>query len=119
MMSLTSLKPKLLLDEGVSKRHKFPRLNSRYDIKHIAADLRKDGSLDATVYSIAVSQKRLVVTLNVKDFIQFANKSKNSGIIGISPNLTTEQIDKKLTSLLSKSKPSDLYGKFIYISGEI
>lgn len=112
-------KHKLLLDEGLPVKTFFPRLNSRFDLKHLTTDFKKSGIKDPQVYKLAVKEKRLVVTFNDKDFREFADKSKMSGVIGISANLPIEQIDKKLVSLLNKSKPSDLYGKFTYIHREV
>jgi hypothetical protein len=46
-------KHKLLLDEGLFKRQSFPRINSRYNLKHIEHDLHKGGVSDNEVYEIA------------------------------------------------------------------
>ena len=62
--------------------------------------------------------ERLLIVFNVRDFQMLSGKSKKTGIIGISQNLSATQIDKKLASLLLKSEPSDLYRKFTYISGK-
>jgi predicted nuclease of predicted toxin-antitoxin system len=113
-----TFKPKLLLDENFPIRVYFPILNSRYDVKHISEDLHKDGIKDPEVYELAKQQKRLVVTYNNKDFRPFADMSQESGIIGISQNLTFSQIDTKLAALLKKNSSKNLYGAFHYISGE-
>jgi predicted nuclease of predicted toxin-antitoxin system len=111
-------KHKLLLDENFRPRTRFPKLNELYDVKHIADDLRKGGLRDREVYEVARSQKRLVITYNDKDFRPFADKSTESGIIGVSPNLTLAQIDTKLVAFLKKANQKSLYGAFHYISGE-
>lgn len=113
------LKHKILLDEGFYLRTDLPHLNSRFDVKHIAADLKEAGLPDIQVYQLAIKQKRLLVTYNAKDFKKLAPNSKNTGIIAVSPNLLVGQIDKKLTALLIKSKPKDLFGKFTTITGEL
>lgn len=109
---------KLLLDEGLPSRTKPPRVNSRHDIRHIKEDLGQGGISDEKVYQEAVRTKRLLIVFNIKHFKDLAGESKNSGIIGVSQKLPTEQIDKKLNALLSKSKAGKLYGRFTYISGE-
>lgn len=109
---------RLLLDEGFPLKNFFPRLNSRFNVKHIVTDFRQSGIEDNRVYNLAVKEKRLVVTFNDKHFKEFAPKNKNSGIIGVSTNLSNDQIDKKLTARLITSKSKDLYGKFTFISGE-
>ncbi len=112
------VKFKLLLDENFPSRLKFPRLNHRFDLKHLVVDFRKSGVTDPQVYRFACQQKRIIITFNDRDFRKMAEKSTLAGIIGVSKNLTNQHIDKKINSLLLKSFENDLYGKFIYISGE-
>ena len=107
---------KLLLDENLPPRQSFRRLNSRFLIKHIVHDYQIPGALDLDVYKLAVKEHRLIITFNDKDFRNLAGKSKFAGIIGVSNNLSYEQIDVKLTSLLTRSTHGQLFGKFTYIS---
>jgi len=107
---------KLLLDENFFTRNYFPILNSRHDVKHIVSDLKMSGISDDEVYQVGVKQKRLIVTFNRKDFEPMAVKSKETGIVAVSTNLSDEQIDKKMTSLLSKRTAGNLYGKFYYLT---
>src|SRR5437773_5161839 len=109
-------KHKLLLDEGFVLRLRLPILNSRFDVKNINADLGHEGLSDGKVYELAAKLNRLVITFNDKDFRKFAAKSKNTGIIGVSANLASDQIDKKITALLMKSRKRELFGKFTYLS---
>src|SRR5437588_10800656 len=95
-------KHKLLLDENFSSRLKFPRLNGLFDVKHIRDDLNTIGLPDSQVYRLAAKLKRLIVTYNAKDFQTLALRSLDTGVIGISPNLPSHQIDTKLTALLIK-----------------
>ena len=111
-------KHKLLLDENFSSRLNFPRLNGLFDVKHIRDDLHLIGLPDSEVYSLAVKQQRLIVTYNAKDFKEFASQRLASGVIGVSSNLPTHQIDTKLTALLVKSTSKALYGRFTPITGE-
>src|SRR6266480_7353000 len=103
---------KLLLDENMPPRQRFPRLNSRFDIKHIRDDLNQSGLKDPPVYALADKLNRLIITFNGDDFIKLVNQSSETGVVNISANLRYDQIDTKLTSLLSKSSPHALYGKF-------
>lgn len=111
-------KHRLLLDEGFHFRNNFPVLNQRFNVKHIKGDLNIAGLSDAEVYKLAISQKRLLVTFNEKDFRDLAETSKQTGIIGVSTNLSDEQIDKKLTGLLNKSSKNSLLGKLTLIRAE-
>ena len=107
------MKCKLLLDENLPPRVKFPRLNSRFSIKHVKHDYHLSGILDDKIYKIAEKEGRIILTLNEKDFI--GNSRKKSGLIGLSPKLGYEEIDKKVTSLLTAHKKCFLIGKFIHI----
>lgn len=109
-------KHKLLLDEGLYPRKSIPRINSRYDIKHIKHDLKGAGLEDEEVYEIAVQQKRIIITYNTRHFIKLSRRSKESGIIGVTQGLTPEQLDTKLNSLLSKSSEKSFYGKYTSLS---
>ena len=109
---------KLLLDENFPLRQRLLLLNNRHNVKHIKGDYKQIGLSDEAVYERARKEKRLIVTFNDKDFREIAVLSKNTDIIGVSTNLTPDQIDKKLTAFLRKAKPQDLFGKFKYIIGE-
>ena len=111
-------KPKLLLDENFSPRSRLPKLNQRYDVKHIRDDFGLVGLKDPPVYAVAVKEQRLLITFNPDDFRPLVANKEASGVIGVSHNLTDAQIDTKLVALLRKTSPKSLYGAFHYISGE-
>src|SRR5947209_20592468 len=111
-------KHKLLLDENMPSRREFPRLNGLFDVKHIRDDLGSGGIADPDVYALAVKQKRLIVTFNARDFKTLAPQSQDIGIIGVSANLPSQQIDTKLTALLVRSSEKSLLGKLTPITGE-
>ncbi len=110
-------KHKLLLDEGFYYRKSLSITNSRFDVKHIAGDYKQKALPDLQVYKFAQRESRILVTLNIKHFKPLVSTSKLTGVIGISENLTLEQIDKKLTALLNKSTKKSLFGKLTIISG--
>lgn len=112
-------KHKLLLDEGFYYRKDLPITNSRFDVKHLVGDYKQDALPDWSVYKFAKEKHRILITLNIKDFKPLASLSNKIGVIGISPNLTLEQIDKKLTALLNKSTKKSLLGKLTIISEEV
>ncbi len=99
-------------------RQLFPRLNLNFNIKHITLDLKKSGISDKVVYDEAVKLQRIIVTFNGDDFKPLAALSNKSGVIALSVNLSDDQIDKKLTAFLIKSKQNDIFGKFVTITGE-
>ena len=109
---------KLLLDENMPGRRAFASLNHLFDVKHIALDLKNGGIRDEVVYQEAVKMQRLIVTFNGDDFKPFVAKSTEAGIIAVSDNLSTSQIDNKLVALLVRSSPKALFGKFTTITGE-
>ena len=116
-MVRTFYKHKLLLDEGFPPRWYFPRLNERFDVKHIKDDFRKIGLPDTEVYAFARESKRLIVTYNAKDFRRLANNSKETGVIGVPALMPYYQIDNKLTSLLTNSSPNALQGTYTALNG--
>ena len=111
-------KHKLLLDEGFFYKKDLPLINSRFDIKHIKGDYKLEALPDSKVYELAREKNRILITLNIKHFKKLATLSKSTGVIGISENLTLDQIDKKLTALLNKSTKKSLFVKLTTISGE-
>jgi Domain of unknown function (DUF5615) len=111
-------KHKLLLDEGFPPRSYFPHVNQWFDVKHVKDDFKHIGLSDTEVYELAVQLKRLIVTYNAKDFRQIAHNSKESGVIGVSPFMPYDRIDKRLTSLLIKSTHKALFGKYTVLREE-
>ena len=109
---------RLLLDENMPGRRAFALLNHQFDVKHISLDLKTGGIRDEVVYQEAVKMKRLIVTFNGDDFKPFVAKSTETGIIAVSDNLSTNQIDNKLVALLVRSSPKALFGKFTAVTGE-
>lgn len=117
-MPKTFHKHKLLLDENMRPRRRFPRLNSRFDVKHIREDLKRGGITDAEVYLLAAKQNRVLVTYNTKHFLSLAGTMHDAGIIGVSAHLTTAQVDTKLTALLMRNTPQSLAEKVTMLTGE-
>lgn len=115
-MSCKPYRHKLLLDEGLYLKKFLTRTNNHHDIKHIKHDLRKGGISDRDIYSIAVKTRRIIITYNINDFRKMATKNSDTGIIGVSQNLSPDQLDKKLNALLSRKTPKSLYGKYISLS---
>lgn len=111
-------KYKLLLDENFPTKKYLPLTNNYFDLHHIVADEKQKELPDEKVYLYAKKLKRIIVTFNGKDFKTLVNISKNTGVIDVSANMLTADIDKKLTALLIKSKPAELYGKLTIITGE-
>jgi hypothetical protein len=109
-------KYKVLLDEGFPPRIYFPRVNQRFDVKHIKHDLGKIGLPDEEVYALAAANKRLIVTYNARHFRRVAPNSTDTGVIGVSALMPYAHIDNKLTALLTKSGKTALYGKYTALS---
>jgi len=111
-------KHKLLLDKNMPPRLEFPRLTGLFDVKHVRDDLNSAGLPDLQVYALTVKLQRLIVTFNARDFKALATRSQDTGIIGVSANLSSHQIDTKLTALLVRSSAKALLGKLTSITGE-
>ena len=110
-------KHKTLLDEQVAPRQHFPRLNERFDLKHIKHDLNLASLPDPQVYELAVSQERIILTKNVKDFRPLL-QDDSPGVIGIPETWSNERIDSKLAALLTRHGPPYFRGRYRSLAGE-
>lgn len=117
MISKKHTRFKLLLDEGLSKRGSFPKLNNLHTIRHINHDLKKSGSKDKDIYSLAEENEYIVVVFNTKDFKPLIAEDKPT-VISLSTGLTNLQIDAKLCKILKRLKPSERKGHLVAISNE-
>jgi hypothetical protein len=110
-------KHKLLLDEQVSPRQYFSGLNEHFDVKHITHDLNLSGLPDPQVYALALSQGRIILTKNVKDFRKLLRED-SPGIIGLPETWSLSRVDSKLTALLMKHGPTYFHGHYRSLSTE-
>ena len=78
-----------------------------------------DGISDAEVYELAAKERRIVITYNVKDFKLLAGTKTTTGVIGITSNLSVQQLDARLTALLTRVTEKQLLGKFTSLSEEL
>jgi hypothetical protein len=117
-MAKAFYKHKPLLDEQMPLRTAFPRLNERFNVKHVAMDLNKGGTKDPAVYDLAVELGRIVITQNDRHFAPLVGTQDDRGIIGIPPHWQPEQIDSKLTALLMRHGPSYFNGRLIRLGAE-
>ena len=106
---------KLLLDEGLPPRKKYPDLNNLHNVRHIKHDFRKGGIEDPEVYKIAKSENRMVVVFNTKDFKPLIDASKPT-VFSLSTSMTNKQVDLKLCKVLKNLKPHQKKGHLISIS---
>jgi len=111
-------KHKILLDENTFVRSFFPRLNRIFTVKHIAQDLKHDGFTDQEVVQFAAKNQMIVVTFNIKDFVKLIEVDSDTGVVGVSTNLSEENMDKKLTALFRKSTHNSLLGKVTMITAD-
>ncbi len=109
------VKCKVLLDEGFPPPTRFKNLNSYFDVKHIKQDLNLAGASDSTVYKTATQQQRVLITFNHKDF-ETLIQPQMSSVVGLSFNLSNEQIDLKLTSLLKRLPSKNRQGRMYKIT---
>jgi predicted nuclease of predicted toxin-antitoxin system len=110
-MSRKFYKHKLLLDEHISPRQFFTRLNAHFDVKHIDHDLHHAGMADPGVFELAVSQARIILTKNVKDFRPLLRED-SPGVISIPETWSNERVDTKLTALLIKHGANYFRGRY-------
>ena len=97
-------KHRLLLDENMSGWQDFTRLNQHFNLKHVRDDLKQQGASDPAVYALAVTQRRIIVTANGRDFRPLVTP-ECSGIVDFPAEWSDRQIDTKLTALLMREIP--------------
>ena len=104
-------KHRVLLDEHLPPRQFLPRLNARFDVKHIKHDLHHGGMDDRLIHELAVAQGRIILTINVKDFRPLLRED-SPGVIGIPENWSASRLDTKLTALLMRHGPTYFRGRY-------
>jgi predicted nuclease of predicted toxin-antitoxin system len=110
-------KHKTLLDEHLPPRQILSSLNAHFDVKHINHDLNLAGLADPEVYTLASSQGRIILTINVKDFRALLRED-SPGVIGIPENWSAQRIDSKLAALLMKHGPNYFRGRYRSLAAE-
>ena len=117
MSSKKHTRYKVLLDEGLPPRARFPQLNNLHTVRHIKHDLKKGGAKDPEIYRIAGKDRYIVVVFNTKDFEPLIS-STTPTVVFLSTGLSNEQIDLRVCSVLRKLKPSQKNGHMITITNE-
>lgn len=117
-MSKRYFRHKLLLDENLQPRQRYPRLNEHFDVKHVEHDLHRGGVTDPVVYDIAVSEGRIVLTEDERHFRSQVGTKDDTGVIAIPPHWTPKQVDSKLTALLMRHGPNYFAGKYHTLTEE-
>lgn len=118
MSSKKHTRYKLLLDEGLPRREKFPQLTNLHNVVHVTHDFGKSGLKDPEVYALAKREERMVVVFNTKDFRPMVAPGKPT-VITLSSGLTNKRIDQKLCKALKELKPSQKLGHVVTITNEM
>jgi predicted nuclease of predicted toxin-antitoxin system len=111
-------KHKVLLDENMDPRQKYPRLNQHFDVKHIKHDLHNGEMEDPDIYTLGVEQGRIIVTINADDFRPLVRTKQDAGVIKVPSAWTREQVDSKLTALLMRHGPNYFAGQYWSLATE-
>jgi predicted nuclease of predicted toxin-antitoxin system len=111
-------KHKLLFDENMPPRQRFPSLNEHFDVKHVSHDYNKGGIVDEEVYKIAYEQGRIIITINRDDFEKLVGTKDDYGVIAVVDGPAAARTDSKLTSLLTKHGPNYFRGRVIPLGAE-
>lgn len=117
MRSKKHIRYKLLLDEGLSPKEKFPNLNNLHSLKHIKHDFKKGGAKDPQIYKLAEKENCMVVVFNTKDFKPLIDGNKPT-VISLSTGLPNQQIDLKICKVLRGIKRNEQVGHLISITNE-
>ncbi len=114
-MTKRLVKSRLLLDEMFPRREKFPNLNNLHTVRHVIHDLKMAGAKDADVVKLASKNNMIIITKNVKDYINLAAKEKVDMFFA-SETIPPEILDKLILSKLNKRKASKMTGITIKIT---
>ena len=106
---------KLLLDEMLPRKDRFPQVNNYHNVRHIVHDLKKPGSSDEDVIKIANKLNRIVITKNIKDFRMLGEKYKVD-IFGVTETIPFERLDKRISAILRRRKYQKMSGRFTKIT---
>lgn len=110
-------KHSLLLDECCAVKEYYPRINNFHRVQYIVADCKQTKLSDPEVYKYACNHGLLLITLNKKHFNKIVHKD-GSGIIGVSGNMTPDQIDNKLSAFLRRHSSAQLKGQYFQLTNE-
>jgi hypothetical protein len=91
------------------KRDRFPRLNNLHDLKHIVHDLKRFRIKDNQLIELAKKLDRIILTKNVKHFMDLCS-DKKVDLIGVEELVGFEEIDNKVVAYLNKRKNRKMMG---------
>ena len=106
---------RLLLDSAFAKPGSFPRLKKKANLAHTVHDYTMSPQVeDEEIYQKAISENRIVLTINFKDFRRLVRKGQ-PGVLGIESQLTNNDIDQIVSDFISNKDPEDFRGKAVKI----
>ena len=97
---------RLLLDEMLPPRSKFPNLNKYHDLKHVVRDFHLEGISDDKVVKFAKKERRVLISKNSRHMIDLGRINKIK-LICITETMDWEEIDSVIMSALRNMKSSD------------
>ncbi len=89
-------------------------MNDRANCRHVH-DYHLGGATDQAVYATAIREKRMMITFNTRDYARLVTPTTPS-VVALSMQLSTKQIDRKVTALIRRLKPADSLGRLFRIS---
>lgn len=107
---------KLLIDEMLPRKSKFPQLNNFHNIRHIVHDFKSGGMSDEKLVILAKKENRTVVTKNIKHLQKLGVKHKVD-VIGLTETALPQRIDSKIMAILRKKRQAKMSGSFTKIAG--
>lgn len=113
-MSLRNRRYKLLLDEMLPRRSKYPLLNCFHNIRHIVHDYKLAGSSDEKVLKLAAKEERVLITKNIKHF-RPSGEEYDVDIIGVMETIPPEELDRSVMAKLRRWGKTRMSGRFTTI----
>jgi len=106
---------RLLLDEMLPRRDKYPLLNNYHDVRHIVHDLKKEGISDLELIKLASKTGRIVITKNIKHLKELGLRYQVD-IIGVTEILPPERMDSKIVAILKRRTSKNMTGRFTKVT---
>lgn len=101
---------RILLDEMMAPREKYPLINSRHDIKHIVHDFHQKSAQDIEIIQLAKEENRIIITENIRHFEESC-KLYGVDMIGVTASMLPEILDKQINAKLNHRKTEKMEGK--------
>lgn len=106
---------RIVVDSAFAQLSFFPKLSKKAKLFHCVYDFSLSRQAeDKDIYQRANENNCFVLTVNFKDFKKLV-KPHGPGVLGVESQLTTAQMDEKVSQFITRKDPENYIGKAIKI----